>query len=540
MKQHLDEFCRKHGLLFILIALSACIFLFHLTKNPPGFFVDEAVYGYEAYHVMTHGGNSSNGEFLPRYFRKPGGDQRSHSSVVYAMIPSIALFGVTPWAVRIVSVVASLMLLTLLYLLLIKKLSLPVVFFTLIWWPISGWTFLISRNGVEIMMACLTGFTALFLMIFYWRRESLSGGKHVSLRRVSVHAALIGLACCYAFYIHSAGKILGIGYSMLALVVTLLVYYKRRRYEYLLPPFIILLFVVLTCLLSLRYLTDGTFFYKTDELKIHCAGREVECFKANLVSHIDPRTYFMPAQPPHDFPVFRHNIPGTSVLPTLFVPLIFFGLTSLFYRLYKRKDGMLLFIIPTFMLGIIPASFTFRGFDTWRSYALLPLFYIVAAYGVNALFGFLRKVQKWNGYCLYILLFLIGGFCVGQATHSLSAAYAYEYNVNAAGISGWQHGYGEVVKYVKTVYSEYDVIRVTNSIAYDPHLHIRFFDPDQKLKKIQLINMADPLPQDIEGGTRLNVLYVVTPGEKPKGFIVKHTVFYPSGEAAFYVGERGK
>jgi hypothetical protein len=524
-----------HFPLIILLLISACILTFRLTQNPPGFFVDEATHGYEAYSILTTGGYSSSGEFMPRYFRKPGSEQRSHPSFIYAIVPSIALLGLTEFAVRIVSVFSSLILLTALYLFLVRRLSPMIALLTLMWWPLAGWVFFLSRDGLEHMFASMLGFCAWFLIVRFWESESRLKNKAPSAIRLSIHTTAIGALCLYVFFSHSAGKVLSLGYFALALLVILAVYIRRRRFEYALPGAIVFFFITLTVILTLPYIADKTFFYRADELRTLCPGREVECFKNNLITHINPKTYFVPTYLPPDFPVYRHSIMGTTLIPLILAPFIVLGLLDLIIRLLKRKDRLLLFIAPSFLIGMIPASLTIRGFDTWRSYALLPFIFILAAYGMNVLWQGLAHVEKKYSHAAYILLPIIMALVIGQATHSLGAAYALETNPEAASYSGWQYGYRQIFTYITKVGHRYDSIRVTPFIAYDAHLHIRFFDPKGEWPQITI---GEILPPEDPAAQSQKILYVVTAGEaaNPR-FISQHKITYPNGQPAFYIGE---
>ena len=56
------------ALLAAILVLAAVVRVYDLTGNPPGFFCDEASYGYNAYTIL-HSAKDEHGETLPLFFR---------------------------------------------------------------------------------------------------------------------------------------------------------------------------------------------------------------------------------------------------------------------------------------------------------------------------------------------------------------------------------------------------------------------------------------------------------------------------------------
>ena len=68
-----------------------------MGQNPAGINLDEASIGYNAYSVLKTG-KDQYGELLPIYFRSL--DDYKPPLYIYFTVPSVAIFGLTEWAVR--------------------------------------------------------------------------------------------------------------------------------------------------------------------------------------------------------------------------------------------------------------------------------------------------------------------------------------------------------------------------------------------------------------------------------------------------------
>ncbi|MDK1082414.1 MAG: 4-amino-4-deoxy-L-arabinose transferase, partial [Anaerolineae bacterium] len=96
---HLSKPIRFHyAYLFGILVLATLFRLPWLAEIPPGFYVDEASTGYDAYSLMLTS-KDQYGEFLPLFARSFGAYNESLYRFV-TIIP-IRLFGLTEFAVRL-------------------------------------------------------------------------------------------------------------------------------------------------------------------------------------------------------------------------------------------------------------------------------------------------------------------------------------------------------------------------------------------------------------------------------------------------------
>lgn len=84
--------------LILILLLAAFVRLYNLNLAPLDTLPDEAVMGYDAYSILKTG-HDHHGDFLPLYFRSYNDYVPGVS--IYFTIPTIALFGLNVWAIRL-------------------------------------------------------------------------------------------------------------------------------------------------------------------------------------------------------------------------------------------------------------------------------------------------------------------------------------------------------------------------------------------------------------------------------------------------------
>ena len=89
---------RRYWALGALVALALVLRVWAIDRNPPGLDTDEVAIGYNAYSILRTG-RDEYGARLPLTFRSYGEYKRP--VYIYAAIPSIAVFGLTPLGVRL-------------------------------------------------------------------------------------------------------------------------------------------------------------------------------------------------------------------------------------------------------------------------------------------------------------------------------------------------------------------------------------------------------------------------------------------------------
>lgn len=409
-KNSLYKYC---FILLLLFIIPIVIFTHRLDKNPPGFFIDESISGFEAYLLINTKGYSSTGEFLPRLFLNPGEAVRNHYMYIYFLIPSILMFGLNEFAVRLTTVFFSIGLLFTIFLLVKYKVTLPSILFVAFWWPLSGWVFLLSRIGMEFIS---TGF--FYLLGFYFLTK-LYEEKY--REKILEYVLILGVILFFLFYIYAAGKILSVGLMFIAMFILL----KKRAQKQ-----IILLTGILFALplvFSVPYIMDYSFFYRVNELT-QCNTHILFCFVKNIETHFSYGSYFANTYLPPDFPVPTHSIKDTSLIPRILFPFLLIGIGVLLQKA-RRKDFFSILLLVALFIGILPPSLTIRGFDSYRSVPILPLIYIAIIYGVDVIYKSIRKLPFYL-YSALVIIFL--GISLLSAKQEITHMLQYEYETTVA------------------------------------------------------------------------------------------------------------
>lgn len=170
---------KKHLILILLLA--ACLRFWQLGKLPVSLNIDELGYGYNAYSVMTTGYDEW-GTKLPTSFRSLGDYKLPFHG--YIMIPSFALFGFTPFAIRFPVALFSLLTVYLLYEI-VKVIPSPakgraqgevyhIGLMAALILAISPWHLYYSRFGYEAIIQVFFVTLHIYLLLRFIKRPSFS------------------------------------------------------------------------------------------------------------------------------------------------------------------------------------------------------------------------------------------------------------------------------------------------------------------------------------------------------------------------------
>ncbi|MDB5183467.1 MAG: hypothetical protein JWO07_148 [Candidatus Saccharibacteria bacterium] len=196
-------------ILALIVLLAIVLRLWGFPYTPNGLNQDEISAGYESYSLLTTGADRW-GNHLPAYFPSWGSGMNVLYS--YLSVPVIALFGLTPLAVRFVAVVLGIASIPLFYVAVRhyygRKLAMIAAFFL----AVSQWHVLLSRWGLESNL--LPFFILLGLVSF-------TAALRPSIKRPWILFAFVPFALALYAY--------GIGVIVVALFVVLLVVCNRKN-----------------------------------------------------------------------------------------------------------------------------------------------------------------------------------------------------------------------------------------------------------------------------------------------------------------------
>lgn len=547
------KWIKQHSLLLVIVILAGFLRLWQLGVVPISPDWDEAALGYNAYSIL-HTGRDEYGIFLPRALRSF--DDYKPPLYTYLTIPSIALFGLDVWQVRLPSAIMGTLAVLGVYFLCLEifekdKRARTYATLVAILLAISPWHLQFSRIAFEANSG---------LTLNIWGLYAFLRGRRSTIW-MSISAFIFGLAL-YAY--HSERVFVPL------LVIAATVCWRKelfRNWKALILPIIIgfitilpLLPVVLdktsmtrlkgtssladqTGLLmrSVTKLTDdaalgnkiGSLF---DNRRIVYAQKIIEGY----ISHFSIRWLFILGD--ND----RHHAPDNGLLYLWELPFILLGM----FVLYKRRDAISVFLFTWFLVAPIAASPTSETPHAIRTLVFLPTFQIFTAFGLLAAVDWIKNLhKKLHGLTRFVIAIICCLVVVGIFVNIFYYFHMYYAHMNREYSRFWQYGYSQAVTYTQANKGKYKKIVVSTKLE-QPHMFFLFYtkyDPATYLKNggtatggfAEIRNTFDlyqfrPIDWEHEvhdGAT----LFIGTPKEIPTGS--KQSIYYLNGEEAMRIAE---
>lgn len=461
------------GILFIAAALR----LWNLSSYPTGFTPDEASFGYDAYSILKTGKDQWGNSF-PLAFRSFGDFKAP--LYVYLTIPSVAILGLSEFAVRLPNVILGILAVLITYSLvaeLFKGQKMAIMAAILL--AVSPWHISLSRGAFE---ANLTTFLMpLGILAFL---KGLKDGKWMV-----ISALIFGLNL---FSYHSAKLVT-------PLIVLILLWSKRKEVTTALRStlvkvsgLVLLLFLGLSIFSFLsgsgsragdigifnptggwgvvadrRYeavqsgLPDIT--ARLFSNKIVYTGSE---FVKNYLSYLSPTFLFTQGAGEATYGM----IPGHGVVYLFELPFIVMGLWFVVRSGWKWNNPMT-FVLIWILLAPIPAALTKGpGFAANRAAVMMPAMAILSAWGAVTLFGLwkshIRKPLQDIGILGY---WIFGAFSV---LFFLEAYFFHGPSINSKSMS---YGWSGAMTYINSIQDNYEEVIISRAFS-EPHIFIAFYN----------------------------------------------------------------
>lgn len=449
-------------ILFLSVVLIAAFLrLWQLGNIPPSPDWDEVALGYNAYSIWETG-KDEYGTPYPIVLRSF--DDYKPALYTYLAIPSIIVFGLNVFAVRLPSAIFGLLTVVATFFLvkeLSKKDSLALLSSFLL--AISPWHIQFSRIAFESNIGlALNVFSVLFFL--------------VGIRK-PIFLTLSILCTGASLYVYQSEKI----FTPLLFIILLLIYSKQllqipKKYIFLplLLGFIVVFPITHYTLTNKEALmraqgvsvfaTENQFLgdyairniinrEKNDLIGLVLDNRRVLYAKfvvSNYLSHFDLNWLFISGDQA------RHHAPKMGLLYLWELPFLLTGIFFLIFGKFDRKFKLLIF--GWFLITPIPASVSTGVPHAVRALNFLPTFQIFTSIGLLAAISRISKIQMKYLIVSLLLLFLI--FNISYYFNQYFVQQNY-YNSQV-----WQYGYQQLIDYLKTVEKKYDRIIVSN----EPHL----------------------------------------------------------------------
>lgn len=389
----LKSFLTVKNLLVLIILLAATLRLIGLTQYPVGFTPDEASFGYDAYSILLTG-KDQWGNTIPLVL-KSFGDYKA-PIYAYLTVPTIALFGLNKFAVRLPNAIMGVLAVYLVFLLaskLFKNKNIGLITALLV--TISPWHIMMSRGAFEANLVTL--FIPLGIYLFLQEKYYLS-------------AISFGLT----MFTYHTGKFLA------PLIFVLLIFFYHKNIKKLVKPIMIFIFFVVLTIFTIfrgaggriveRSITQGA-LEDGAKVKIELINKGMNPIMARLLHNkyqvvasrfvYNYRQYFSPKFLILEGPAETTYgmMKGLGVLT--YLEIIGF-LTGLYFLIKpKNIDPKIKYLTLLWLLmAPVPASLaTGVGYAANRAVSMIPVIQVISG------FGLFNLIDKRN-YLKYIAVII--------------------------------------------------------------------------------------------------------------------------------------
>ena len=534
----------KHRWIILLLVLAGFLRIYKITEVPPSLDWDEASLGYNAYSILKTG-SDEYGNYLPFSIRSF--NDYKPPAYVYLAIPSIAMFGLTEFAVRLPSAIMGVIAVASIYWLVLElfthhKHKQKLALLTALFLAINPWHLQFSRAAFEANFA--VGFYLIFLASYlHWLNAKKKSIAYLIL------SVLSAVGCLYSY--HSARVVIP------AMLLGLAIYNKstllKNRTHVLIAITLGVILLFPLAVISTRgdaserfsatsiFTNPGEFSRERERLERIKKFKDQHTFpfdqfhkRSTVYVKLITRNYFEHFN--FDFLFLkgdgnlRHHTTGMGQLYLASLPFIILGA----HKLARSKDNHKRIVWYVLLFGPLPASLTASTPHAIRSIMMLPAFPILTAYGLVSLlksYSFSRHIIQ---YTLVFLLFSANIF------YYLNLYYTYYPQTSS---QDWQYGYKQLVSKVSEVEGKYETIIITTK--YDqPHIFFAFYN---QINPTQYQTYAETAGQgfdryifkkiDQEDFARQNTLIVAEPERAPSDLEAQTTIPFLDGSIAFNLYE---
>jgi len=478
---------KKYWLILSIVALAFFLRVYKLDKYPGGFTWDEAASGYNAYSILKTG-RDEYGKLFPLIF-KSFGDYKP-GFYIYLTVPSILIFGLNEFAVRLPSAIFGTLLVFFLYLLAgetennqrDKKLPILVALVA----AVNPWLIHFSRGAWEANVALFEVVVGFYCFLKFVNVKKYYFGLISSL--------LFGLS----FITYQTAKV------FTPLIVFGIIFLWRENIKklslkkklFILFP--VCLFFLLINLGILNGETSGRlkvmslFSYRRSESEIELIKKEggsAEKWSFPLF-HSEPLAFLRGIFGRYlnyfsgkfllfegDWGSKRHGPPYTGMMLLVSFPFFILGIFHIFS---KKKNNLEKLLIYWLLVAPIPAALTRDSIQAVRSLPLSIPLVIFTAVGVNY-FLTLIKQPKFLFLAEFLLIFIM----------FLNLIYYFDlyfihYPIYSA--KDWVFGYKEVAELINQKKNNYKKIVVTQKFG-QPYIFYLFYskyNPEKYQKQAYL------------------------------------------------------
>lgn len=442
---------KKISIVLVILAFGTFLRFYDLTNIPNGFYVDEAVIGYNAYSLVKTG-RDEYGKAFPIFLRSFS----AYSSPLYTYMTAIPVyfFGLSVFNVRLVSAISGS--LAIIFVFLITKMLFSkdkkVPYIGSLVFAISPWTIFFSRGSYEANFALLLFLTTIYLFLKSQSKKSASWlvlsffVLSLTTYAYQPYRLLAYLTLPLLYLYEESNFLLFLQFKQLKLAkmkneINSFVR-KKKRWIFALFLFLIIQAPQLVILKTPAFTKRaGGLFYKdavlTQAGKISYLPKIVSIplaflreFLAQYFSYFSPENLFLlgDADP-------QRSIPELSVF---YFWMIVPYLIGLFYLFKKRKNKNVFLVISFLAVSAFPAAFTRDPFSSLRSLTLVFPMTIVISLGIS------RILRSLPVYVKYFLSILVISYSLMALWRSYFVLFPYER------AKVWGYGYDKIADFISS------------------------------------------------------------------------------------------
>ncbi len=474
-------------LLFFIIVIAAFFRIYLITSVPPSPSLDEVSIGYNAYSIL-HTGRDEYGYFLPILLRAY--DDWRPAGYVYFVVPFVGMFGLSTLAVRLPSVILSLITILCSYFLtqelfFTNKYKKTIGLFAAFLFAISPWNIYISRLGHEVNLGLAVVVLATLFFIMSMNRKKawllilsciLLGLSFYTYQseKVFVPLLVILLSCCFIKTIltmkktYVFGGIIGILIALPMLIASF-------------SPTGMMRWQATSIFSNPSAYQQSAKQLLVDKKQGNIVGEIIDnrrfvpltLFLHNYVLHFNPEWLFgNSGQESFKAPNVGLFYPWISVLLVIGLILVVFSSTI--------PKNIKVFIIGWILISFVASAITTQAPQAMRSFNLLPMPQIISAFAIVTILAFLFNKNK-------ILSFLFVGIIIVCSIWSMTTFYREYFLIFPKEQSqSFQYALQQAVKFVINQDKTKNIVIISNvnnlyqsymfylfAKQYDPHTYLK-------------------------------------------------------------------
>lgn len=531
--------------LLLVLILAAILRFYQLGSNPPSLDWDETAHGYNAYSILKTG-RDEYGYKLPLYFRSF--DDYKPPIYTYLVVPSVFVFGLNDFAVRLPSALLGTLAVLFTYLMsyeLFRRKDIALL--SALFLTISPWHLQFSRVAFETNSATFWSVLGTWAFLKGVQAQKLKLTAWMSLAAFAFGANL--------FMYHNARVFIPI-FSLMLLIL----YRKEltKNLKFLVLPAVITL-IYIAALLPILFSISGQLRYKgttifadvtpqfraADQIAMDTEAGQgiigkilhnrrfayVPILIDNYLSHFRPTYLFFTAD------MDRHHAPEVGLLYLWDLPFILAGIYFLLKKDFDIKIKVIIFW--WFLIAPVASSVTWGVPHSLRSEIYLPTYQIFSAIGVLTLLSYTKK--KIIPAAVFFALFLSFVFYLHQYYKHMPVEFS----------KAWMYGRKEAAEFTEQEKGKYDRIIVSTKLEqphefwlyylkYDPKVYQQeggtasggYLEDRNKFDKYQF----KPIEYEKQKQEQ-KTLFVTTAGELPGGSKTLKVINYLNGQDAIYIFE---